>query len=212
MPAQTPEEPQGIREERRRQILDAALIVFAQKGFHDANVSDVAALAGVSQGTIYWYFESKEALMRELMADAFAEVLQPLAEILARADLSPLARLLQSFRTSLTLFRDHSERFKILLGLWTQPSIFAAEAGGIDLLDSLYQQAIFEPFNRLIQEGMAAGEIVPGDSEALTVAISALLDGLMLYSLVWPEGLVSDERLEAVFLRLLQSPPQKTVA
>ena len=51
---------------------------------------------------------------------------------------------------------------------------------------------------------MDAGEIAPGDVEALTVASAALVDGLMLYSLTWPEGLVSDERLEAAMTRLLQ--------
>ena len=53
----TADERTRRRRERRRQILNAALEVFSQKGFHAANVSDVAARAGVSQGTIYWYFE-----------------------------------------------------------------------------------------------------------------------------------------------------------
>ncbi len=58
-----PSKREQLREERRQQIIDAALAVFTQKGFHAANVSDVAAQAGVSQGTIYWYFESKEELL-----------------------------------------------------------------------------------------------------------------------------------------------------
>ena len=61
------------RQKRRRQILEAALRVFAQKGFHTANVSDIAAEVGVSQGTIYWYFESKDELLREAVLSFFAD-------------------------------------------------------------------------------------------------------------------------------------------
>lgn len=211
MPPRTPEVPQGIREERRRQILDAALVVFARKGFHDANVSDVAAQAGVSQGTIYWYFESKGALMQELLGEAFDEVLRPLAEILGRTDLSPLERLRQSFRTSMEMVRAQSERYRLLLSMWSQPAFSSPEVAETHLLDRIYWEGIFTPFKHVIQEGMETGEIAPGDAEALTIAITALMDGLMVYSFAWPEGLVSDERLEAILLRLLQPASRGSV-
>jgi len=49
-----PDKREQKREERRQQIIQAALRVFTQKGYNAANVSDVAAQASVSQGTIYW--------------------------------------------------------------------------------------------------------------------------------------------------------------
>ena len=66
-----PDKREQAREERRRQILEAALRVFLDKGYHAANVSDVAAEAGVSQGTIYWYFSSKEELFNAAVLAAF---------------------------------------------------------------------------------------------------------------------------------------------
>lgn len=56
-------------QERREQILDAAVDVFGQKGFAAANVADIAKAAGVAKGTIYLYFESKEAVFTTLMAE-----------------------------------------------------------------------------------------------------------------------------------------------
>jgi TetR/AcrR family fatty acid metabolism transcriptional regulator len=50
-------------EEKRRQILDAAVRVFARKGFHQSRVGDIAAEAGVAHGLLYHYFESKDALL-----------------------------------------------------------------------------------------------------------------------------------------------------
>lgn len=53
---------------RREQILNAALQVFAQKGFHAARMQEVANVAGVSNGTVYNYFRSKDELLLALLA------------------------------------------------------------------------------------------------------------------------------------------------
>ncbi len=56
-------------EDRRAQILDAAMRVFAQKGFTRATNRDVAREAGITTGLIYYYFESKEALLKTLLEE-----------------------------------------------------------------------------------------------------------------------------------------------
>src|SRR5512138_1503905 len=56
-----------MRETSRQKILDAALVVFANKGYHSATVGAVAKTAGVSQGLLYNYFKSKEEVLHELM-------------------------------------------------------------------------------------------------------------------------------------------------
>ena len=57
-------------DDKRRIILDAALRVFAAKGYHGTAVPDVAAAAGVGTGTLYRYFANKEALVNEVYRDA----------------------------------------------------------------------------------------------------------------------------------------------
>jgi AcrR family transcriptional regulator len=56
-------------EDRREQILDAAMRVFAQKGFSKATNRDVAQEAGITTGLIYYYFENKEALLNAALAE-----------------------------------------------------------------------------------------------------------------------------------------------
>jgi AcrR family transcriptional regulator len=63
----TPPRWQRRPEARTEEILDAALEVFGQSGFARAKIDDVARLAGVSKGTVYLYFDSKEALFREMV-------------------------------------------------------------------------------------------------------------------------------------------------
>ncbi len=70
--------PRTASPEKRRAILDAALEVFGEKGFHGASVPDLASYAGVGAGTIYRYFDSKEALVNVLYRDwkqTMAEIL-----------------------------------------------------------------------------------------------------------------------------------------
>ena len=67
--SETTAEPRWRRlpEERPRQILDAALSVFAERGLAAARLDDIAKLAGLSKGTIYLYFPNKEELFREVV-------------------------------------------------------------------------------------------------------------------------------------------------
>ena len=60
-------------EERRRQILDAAAEVFARRGYQRARTQEIAAVAGVAEGTIYNYFASKRDLLLALMQRMFEE-------------------------------------------------------------------------------------------------------------------------------------------
>ena len=63
-------------ETRRQAILDAALSVFAERGFEAARLDDVAARAGVAKGTLYLYFRDKEALFEELVRGAVAPIIE----------------------------------------------------------------------------------------------------------------------------------------
>ncbi|MCB9682909.1 MAG: TetR/AcrR family transcriptional regulator [Alphaproteobacteria bacterium] len=70
------------RTERRRQILDAAVRVFAARGYHDTRIQDVADEAGVAYGLVYHYFGTKDRLLSTVYDDnwaVFAEVVEGIA-------------------------------------------------------------------------------------------------------------------------------------
>jgi len=73
-PAIRPEAPRRrgrpIVDDKRRKILDAALRVFAERGYHGTNVPEVATEAGVGVGSLYRYFADKQALVNEVYRDA----------------------------------------------------------------------------------------------------------------------------------------------
>jgi TetR/AcrR family transcriptional regulator, fatty acid metabolism regulator protein len=67
--------------DRRRQILGAAVKVFAEKGFHAARVGDIAEEAGIAYGLVYHYFESKEDLLETIFRTTWTEMLARVREV-----------------------------------------------------------------------------------------------------------------------------------
>jgi AcrR family transcriptional regulator len=68
------------KEDKRRRVLDAALVLFAERGFHGTAVPLVAERAGVAAGTIYLFFESKEVLVNAVFQDTKARLRSALAD------------------------------------------------------------------------------------------------------------------------------------
>jgi TetR/AcrR family fatty acid metabolism transcriptional regulator len=66
---------------KRRQILDAAIRVFARQGFHACRVSDIADEAGVAYGLVYHYFKSKDQVLNELFAERWSLLLTAIDEV-----------------------------------------------------------------------------------------------------------------------------------
>jgi AcrR family transcriptional regulator len=67
--------------DRRRQILDAAIRVFAREGFHSCRVADIADEAGVAYGLVYHYFRSKDEVMNELFTERWSLLLAAIDEV-----------------------------------------------------------------------------------------------------------------------------------
>src|SRR6185295_17549431 len=101
---------------RPRELLDAALALFVEKGFAAARAEDIAARAGVSKATLYLYFRSKEDLHKELIAERFATrvaiVAHEATDAVASQDL--LRDVLTTWRS--TLMESHAGGlFKLVL-------------------------------------------------------------------------------------------------
>ena len=81
-----------LPEERPKQILDAALAVFAERGLAEARLDDIAKRAGLSKGTIYLYFPNKEELFREVIRTSVIAFIES-AEAFVETEQNPVAQL-----------------------------------------------------------------------------------------------------------------------
>jgi TetR/AcrR family fatty acid metabolism transcriptional regulator len=73
--------PRSGAVDKRRLILDSAIHVFAEQGFHHCRVSDVADEAGVAYGLVYHYFDSKEEILNQLFSERWQLMLDAITEI-----------------------------------------------------------------------------------------------------------------------------------
>ena len=81
-------------EERRTGILDAALAVFSERGYHDASIDEIAGEAGVSKALIYEHFSSKQELYGELIARNARDLTQRVAGALSGVEVESTAERL----------------------------------------------------------------------------------------------------------------------
>ena len=104
----------AAQEERRRQILDAAVRAFAKKGYHASHVSDIAEEAGVAYGLVYHYFESKDAVLESIFRDMWGMMV---AAINAVEDVeeSPREQLRKSCAIVLRTWRDYPDVVRVLV-------------------------------------------------------------------------------------------------
>jgi TetR/AcrR family transcriptional regulator, fatty acid metabolism regulator protein len=100
--------------DKRRAILDAAITVFAQQGFHTARVSDVAAEAGVAYGLVYHYFDSKDQMLNELFSERWQLLLEASHEV-QETDASPRDKLAGVANFIIESYRHEPELMKVII-------------------------------------------------------------------------------------------------
>lgn len=147
------------KEARPGELTAAALEVFAEKGFAATRLDDIAAHAGVSKGTVYLYFDNKEALFKAAVEAAMTAPLEA-AEALASETVRPAGELLREF----------------VLGWWelvgstplgALPRLLIAESGNFPELSLWFHNTFIaralRAMARIIEQGVANGEFRPVD-------------------------------------------------
>ena len=101
--------------DKRRQILDAAIRVFARRGFHACRVSDVADEAGVAYGLVYHYFQSKEEIMGTLFTERWQIMLDAIAEIDRTQDIPARDKLYLVASFIIDSYRHEPDLMKVII-------------------------------------------------------------------------------------------------
>jgi AcrR family transcriptional regulator len=143
-----------LPEERPRQILDAALEVFGERGLAGAKLDEIAKRAGVSKGTIYLYFPNKEELFREVVRAVVIDPKNQHAERIANATDDPTQQLVSFLRAHWDFVR--SPEFQTIFKLVT------GELHNFPDLAEFYGREVIKPANQLIasviQRGIDRGD------------------------------------------------------
>jgi len=146
---------QRRKDARPPEILDAALAVFAQKGFAATRLDDVAAKAGITKGTIYLYFDSKQALFEALARQSVGAQIDSVTAQLAGFSGSTID-LLRFVLTTMGHFAMTSDRIVL-------PRLVLAEAANFPELAEFWRREVIDRgiglMGGIIQRGIERGEL-----------------------------------------------------
>jgi TetR/AcrR family fatty acid metabolism transcriptional regulator len=187
----------SVTADKRRLLLDAAVRVFARKGFHAARVGDIAEEAGVAHGLLYHYFSSKEEVLATIFRETWSDLLGAVSDVensgeSAREQLRQVAAiLLRSWRRNPNLVR-------VLVREVTRSSEVERRVGEID--------AAFEALERIIRNGQSTGQLRDDlDARLAAVvlygALEEILTGWVLGQL--PDGDDDIARAEQAVVEIL---------
>ena len=160
--------------DKRARIMDAAIKVFAERGFHTATVAEIARAAGVADGTIYLYFKSKDDLLLRLFDEKMTQLLAEARAALAEERKAP-EKLRRFIQLHLSLVERNPELAQVLIVELRQSAQFLKTADRNKL--AAYVDLIAE----VVRAGQESREIVPTIAPAAVKrAIFGALDELAL--------------------------------
>jgi len=99
-------------EQQRRAAIRSAASVFAEKGFHGSSTRDIAEHLGIKQGSLYYYFKSKEEALGEVCLFGIQDYVRHMASI-ASGEQSFEAKIVATVTSHLTSYREKNEAFKV---------------------------------------------------------------------------------------------------
>jgi TetR/AcrR family transcriptional regulator, fatty acid metabolism regulator protein len=198
----------GRRNDKRSLITEAAIEVFADKGFHQARVSDIAKKAGVADGTIYLYFKNKEDLLLSIFEQKMDELLTGLGQVLAHTD-DPVVQIREFARFHFQQVRDHRSAAEVLLVELRLSNKFLKDYRPEKLW------AYLGVFGQIVREGQARG-VFRSDVDPF-VGMWAFFGALDELAMQWVLSRRSDrlslesaaDQVADVFVRGLLSDPSR---
>ena len=179
MPPPTTPKWRRRKQERPGDIIAAALSVFAEKGFAGARMEEIARRAGISKGTLYLYFETKEDMFRAVVR----EVVVPNIEVVQKAVLTADLSFAMMVRTLLPRFAETVTRVPVGA---VAKMVIGESRNFPELARVWHDEVIFKAIGLIagvIERAQARGEVRPGDPR--THAFSIM--GPMLMGVLWRE-------------------------
>ena len=168
---------------RKEAIINAAMLMFSQKDFHDVTVDDIAEQVGLSKGTLYLYFKNKEDIFYSMIFEKAKLLLQKL-EVTIKTETQFIPCLNQFVNTSLMFFQEHKGFFKIVRS--NQNIEDSIEHGkmhqhAIELFNE-YAELVFQLCQRGQNQGVLRGGNTKNYAKVLTGIVDSFIYDWVFYS------------------------------
>jgi AcrR family transcriptional regulator len=159
-----------IPNETEQRVLDSALALFSEKGYHGTSIREIIERASVTRPVVYYYFQNKEDLFLCLVTRRFDALVARLDQKLAAAE-TFRERLETIVWDAFEVAEKQPDVVRLLLHVF-----FAAEGLGARFDKIALWRKQFGRIVAVFEEGLRQGELASGDSERLALAFSGMLE------------------------------------
>ena len=156
-------------------IKKAALRLFSEKGFYSTSTRDIVQAAGVSKGTLYWYWQSKEEIAFSLVADMLNEFLKPIEA--ARDEQGPVVERFERLARGISELYYREKESLRLLWKFRADRHYIFSADYINKVASYYVR-IRAALENLIEQGVLTKELKPVDAKQMAFILLGIAEGL----------------------------------
>ncbi len=171
-----------VSEIRRNQILDAATTVFVRLGFQHARMDDIVEESGLSKGTLYWYFKSKEDIINAILHRLFTGELENLENLL-EAEGTVSKRLIQLTSDRVTGMKRMSNLVPIIFEFYA----VAVHQQWVQQFIGDYFKHFRKLLETLIQQGIDGGEFRRVNVKEAAISLASMYEGLTIHWLMDPQ-------------------------
>ncbi len=186
MSPRTAQQFEEIREEKKQLIMNVALELFSDEGYHTTSISKIAKKAGISKGLMYNYFESKEDLLKKIAFDGIQDVFDSFDPnkdgILTKEEFRYF------INESARMVKTHITFWKFYFSLMTQPLVL--KVLGDDFMSS------FDSYFKTLADYFTNQGFKDGYTEVRFFV--AMLDGIVLHYILDPEHFPYEKVIERI--------------
>jgi TetR/AcrR family fatty acid metabolism transcriptional regulator len=164
-----------VSKKRKNQIIEAAIKVFSELGFQNARMDDIAEESGLSKGSLYWYFESKDDIILTILDHLFDQELFEWKD-LAQIESSAKRRLQDFLEHTIYAFKDMRHLMPVILEFYA----LTLRRDQVQEVFKGYLNNYLQILVPVIQQGINQKEFRPVDPEEAAIAILANFEGTIL--------------------------------
>ena len=181
------------KNEKKEQIMDAALKIIISKGYENSRMDDIVDLSSMSKGAIYWYYKSKKEVYLNLVnywVIKYSTVINHIVE----EDDSPAEQLKDVFEYFILQYEQDPSAFKALVEFW---SLAGRDKDFQKKLDKVYSKFL-EFLERIINKGVKSGEFKNLDVRVTALSIMVNIEGIIWFTLFDAHGLSAREYINTI--------------